>query len=50
MLKTKHVFQKCFYYNTVKNFHDSLNIVLILAPGREFFSAKCVKFPLKIME
>ena len=23
------------------NFHDSLNIALILAPGCEFFSAKC---------
>ena len=29
-----------------KHFFDSLNIVLILVPGCEFFSAKCVPFPL----
>ena len=28
-----------------KNFHDSLNIVAILAPTCEFFFAKCVQFP-----
>ena len=33
-----------------KHFHDSLNTVLILAPGREFFYAKCVQFPLTFME
>ena len=31
-------------------FHDSLNIVVILAPGQEFFSAKCVQFPLTFTE
>ena len=29
-----------------KHFHDSLNIVLILAPGCKLLSAKCVEFPL----
>ena len=29
-----------------KYFHDNLNIVVILATGREFFSAKCAQFPL----
>ena len=33
-----------------KHFHDSLNIALILAPGREFFCAKYVQFPLTFME
>ena len=28
----------------LKYFHDSLNIVVILAPGRGFFPAKCAKF------
>ena len=31
-------------------FYDSLNIVVILAPGREFFSAKCAQFPLTFTE
>ena len=30
--------------NPFKHFHDSVNIVLILAPGCEFFTAKCVQF------
>ena len=29
-----------------KHFYDRLNIVLILAPGYELFSAKCAQFPL----
>ena len=33
-----------------KHFHDNLNIVLILAPGRRFFRARYVQFPLKLME
>ena len=33
-----------------KHFCDSLNIVVILSPGCEFCSAKCVQFPLTIME
>ena len=28
----------------LKYFHHSLNIVLVLVPGREIFSAKCVQF------
>ena len=27
-----------------KHFHDSLNIVVILTPRCEFFSAKCAQF------
>ena len=34
----------------LKYFHDSLNIVVILAPGCEFFSTKCAHFPLIFME
>ena len=34
----------------LKYFHDSLNIVLILPPRREFFPAKCVQFPLTFTE
>ena len=30
------------------HFYDSLNIVLILDPGCEFFHAKCVQFPLLV--
>ena len=31
-------------------FHDILNIVVILAPGRKFFSAKYVHFPVTFKE
>ena len=34
----------------LKHFHDGLNIVEVLAPGREFFSAKCAQFPLTFTE
>ena len=30
----------------LKYFHDRLNIVGILAPGREFFSGQRARFPL----
>ena len=33
-----------------KHFHDSLNNVEILLPGREFFSAKYAQFPLTFTE
>ena len=33
-----------------KHFHDSINIVLTLAPGFEFFSAKSIQFPLTFAE
>ena len=46
MLKAKQMFLKCFYDIRLKYFHDSLNI----APGREFFSAKCAQFPLAFAE
>ena len=32
----------------LKYFHGSLNIVLILVPGREFFCAKCVQVSFNI--
>ena len=34
----------------LKYFCDSLNIVVILASGHEFFSANCVHFPLTFTE
>ena len=34
----------------LKYFHDSLNIVVILAPGREFSSAKGAQFSLVFTE
>ena len=34
----------------LKYFHDSLNIVVILDPGPEFFSAKCAQFLLTFTE
>ena len=34
----------------IKNFHNSLTIAVSLASGHEFFSAKCVQFPLIFME
>ena len=34
----------------LKYFHDSLNIVVTLAPGREIFSAKCAQFSLTFKE
>ena len=39
LLRAKQMFLKCFYDN-------SINIVGILAPGREFFSAKNGKLSL----
>ena len=39
MFKANQMFFKCFVVILIqlKYFHDSLNIALILAPGREFF-------------
>ena len=34
----------------LKYFLDSLNIVVIVAPGRELISAKCAQFPLTFTE
>ena len=34
----------------LKFFYDNLNIVVILAPGRESFSTKCAQFPLTSTE
>ena len=50
MLKAKQMFLKYFYHNTIKLFQFSLNFVVILAPGHDFFSAKCVQFPVTFME
>ena len=35
---------------SLKYFHGSLNIVVILAPGCKFFSAKCAQLPLTFMK
>ena len=35
MLKANHMFLKRFYDIRFKHFHDSLNIALIVAPGRD---------------
>ena len=45
MLKAKQMFLKCFHDNTI-----IINIIVILALGREFFSAKCSQFALTFME
>ena len=42
--------QNVFVIKRFKYLRDRLNIVLILAPGSEFFSAKCAQFPLKFTE
>ena len=34
----------------IKHFHDSLNIIVILARDRDVVSAKCAQFPLTFME
>ena len=34
----------------LKHFHDSLNTVVILTPGHEFFSAKCAQLSLALTE
>ena len=45
ILMLNQMFLKCFYgKKQLKYFHDSLNIVLILVPGREYFLAKFVQF------
>ena len=46
LLKSKRCFKNVFMIIRSKYLHGSLNIVVILAPGREFFSAKCAQFPL----
>ena len=50
LLKSKKMFKKKFMILRLKYFHDSLNIAVILAPGRAFFSAKFVQFPLTFTE
>ena len=54
MLKASQMFLKWFYGKAkiwLKYFHDSLNIALILAPGRKFFGAKyVVQLPLTFTE
>ena len=45
-LKAKQMFLNVFMIIPLKHFHDSLNIVGILAPGREYFFATCAQFPL----
>ena len=50
MLETKRFFKNIFIKIRLKYFHGSLNIVVILCPVCEFFSAKCVQFPLAFTE
>ena len=51
MLEAKQMFLKCFYDITIlRHFHGSVNIVLILVPGNEFYSAKCAQFLLTFAE
>ena len=50
MLKEKQMFLNVFMIIRFKYFRDSLNIVLILAPACEFFSAKSDQFPLTFTE
>ena len=50
MLKAKQMFSKCFITIRLKYIHDCLNIVVVLAFGREFLSAKCVTLPLTFAE
>ena len=50
LLKVKKMFLKCVYEKTIKVFYDNLNIVVILAHGRESFSTKCAQFPLTSTE
>ena len=40
------VFKMFFMVIRLRNFHDNLNIVAILALGGEFFSGECAQFPL----
>ena len=42
MLKSKQI--------SLKHFYDSLNIIVILAPGRKFVFAKCAQFLLTFTE
>ena len=44
------VFKNVFMIIQFKYFHDSWNIAVILAPGREFFSAKCDEFSITFTE
>ena len=50
LLKAKHIFKDIFIMTQLKYFHDSPNFVVILSPGRQFFSTKCVCFPLTFKE
>ena len=51
MLKVKNrCFQNVFMIIRLKCFHDSVNIVVILATGHEHLSYKCAPFPLTFTE
>ena len=40
LLKVTQIFSK-YFHNTIKNFFDGLNTLVILSPGGYFFSIKC---------
>ena len=47
--QTRH-FSNVFMIIRFKHFHDSLNILFVLAPGCGFSSAKCDKLPSTLTE
>ena len=50
LIKVKQMSLNAFMITRLKYFYDILNIVVILALGHEFFSAKCAQFPLTITD
>ena len=48
--KQNRCFTNIFIIIELKYIHDSLNIVVILAPDRELLFAKCAQFPLTFTE
>ena len=50
LLKAKQTFLKCFCDMIKISLYNSLNIVVILNPGRELFSVRSAQFPLTFKE
>ena len=44
LFKATQIFQKYLCDNLIKNFYDSLNIVVIFGPGREFYLLNVLNF------
>ena len=49
LLKVK-LFRNVFMIIRLKYRHDNLNILVVFAPGRVFFSAKYAQYPLTFTE